>query len=180
MPRVSMVDGWRSRPRGTEPARPDLHTQGAPAQDPRIREPRVQEDCVIIRSHGENCRRSNGAPVVSGPSPGAHGLRLHLVMIPPGTRCLPHFHAAAESAIYVVSGAADVWHGSGLAKRSAVGAGDFIYIPPGAPHPAVNRGEVISIAVVARADPADHAGPVVLELPRHLAGLRTYPVAVGE
>jgi uncharacterized RmlC-like cupin family protein len=165
MPRVSMVDGWRSRPRGTEPARPDLRTQG---------------ESAIIRSHGEKCRRSTGEPCVSGPSPGAHELRLHLVLIPPGTRCLPHFHAATESAIYVVSGEADVWHGCDLANRAAVRAGDFIYLPPGTPHLTVNHGEVTSIAVVARADAADHAEPVVIELPRHLDGLLTYPVAVGE
>ena len=165
MPRVSVVDGWRSRPRGTEPARPDLHTQGKYG---------------IIRSRGENRRRSVGEPGVSGPSPGVHELRLHLVIIPPGTRCPPHFHAAAESAIYVVSGAADVWHGSGLAKRAAVRAGDFIYLSPGTPHLTVNRGDVTSIAVVARVDPADHAEAAAVELPRHLAGLLTYPVAVGE
>jgi uncharacterized RmlC-like cupin family protein len=101
-------------------------------------------------------------------------------MIPPGTRCLPHFHAGAESAIYVVSGEADMWHGTDLATRSPVRAGDFIYIPPGAPHLTVNRGEVTSIAVVARADPAEQPEPVVIELPRHLAGLLSYPVAVGE
>ena len=164
MPRVSVVDGWRSRPRGTEPARPDLPTQG---------------ESAIIRSHGENCRRANGAPGGSGPSPGAREIRLHLVMIPPGTRCLPHFHAAAESAIYVVSGEADVWHGYDLAVRSAVRAGDLIYLPPGTPHLAVNHGEVTSIAVVARAGETDHGAPVVIELPRHLAGLLTYPVAVS-
>lgn len=109
MPRVSVVDGWRSRPRGTDPARPGPRTQGARGQ-----EPRGQEHCAIIRGHGENRRRSIGDPGVSGPSPGAHELRLQLVMIPPGPRCLPHFHAAAESAIYVVSGRADVWHGTGL------------------------------------------------------------------
>jgi uncharacterized RmlC-like cupin family protein len=135
---------------------------------------------VIIRGHGENCRRSVSEPGVSGPSSGSRDLRLHLVMIPPGTRCLPHLHAGTESAVYVVSGEADVWHGTGLAKRSAVRAGDFIYIPPGLPHLAVNRGEVTSIAVVARADPADQAEAVVIELPRHLAGLLSYPVAVGE
>ena len=170
MPRVSVVDGWRSRPRGTEPARPGPRPQGAHGQ----------EHCAVIRSHGENRRRSIGEPGASGPAPGARELRLHLVMIPPGTRCLPHLHAAAESAIYVVSGKADVWHGSGLAKRSAVRAGDFIYLPPGAPHLTVNRGDVTSIAVVARADPADRAGAVMVQLPRHLAGLLAYPVAVGE
>src|SRR5262249_4641623 len=150
MPRVSMVDGWRGRPRGTEPARPDVRTQG---------------QCVIIRSHGENCRRSTGEPDVSGPISRAHELHLHLVMIPPSTRRLPHLHAAAESAIYVVSGEADVWHGEGLAERAAVRAGDFLYIPPGTPHVAVNRGEVTSIAVVARTDTADQAAPIMIELP---------------
>jgi uncharacterized RmlC-like cupin family protein len=135
---------------------------------------------VIIRGHGENRRRSVGEPGVSGPVSGAHALRLHLVLIPPGTRCLPHFHAGAGSAVYMVSGEADVWHGTDLAKRSAVRAGDFLYVPPGAPHLAVNRGEVTSIAVVARTEPPDQAGPVVIELPRHLAVLLSYPVAIGE
>lgn len=159
-----MTDGWRNRQRGTPPARPGLPAQG---------------ECVIIRCHGERGRRREGEPDVSGPAPGARELRLHLVMIPPGTRRLPHFHAGAGSAIYVVSGGADVWHGTDLAERSAVRAGDFLYLPPGMPHLAVNRGEVTSIAVVARADPADRTGPVVIELPRHLAGLLSYPVTVS-
>jgi uncharacterized RmlC-like cupin family protein len=138
---------------------------------------RVQDHRVIIRSHGEECRRSLADPPGgSGPSSGGPALRLHLAMIPPGTRGLPHFHAHGETAVYVVSGEADVWHGPGLGKRSAVRAGDFIYIPPGTPHLAVNRGDVTSIAVVARTDPADQPGAVVIELPRHLAVLSSYPV----
>jgi uncharacterized RmlC-like cupin family protein len=58
--------------------------------------------------------------------------------------------------------------------------GDFIYIPPGTPHLAVNRGDVTSIAVVAESDPADDADTIVVELPRHLAGLLSLPVAVQE
>ena len=182
MLRVSMVDGWLNRPRGTEPARTDVRAQGARGQEPRGQEPRGQDHCVIIRSHGEDGRRSVGdqQPGVSGPSSGAHALRLHLVMIPPGTRGMPHFHADGETAVYVVSGEADVWHGPGLGKRSAVRAGDFIYVPPGTPHLAVNRGDVTSIAVVGRTDLPDRPGIVVVELPRHLAGLSSYPVASGQ
>lgn len=137
---------------------------------------------MIIRSHGEDCRRSVGdqQPGGSGPSSGAHALRLHLAMIPPGTHGMPHYHAGRETAVYVVSGEADVWHGPGLVQRSAVRAGDFIYIPPGTPHLAVNRGDVTSIAVVACTDPADQPGAVVIELPGHLAGLSSYPVGWGE
>ena len=165
-----MVDEWLNRQRGIEPVRPDLHAQGT----------RVQDHCLIIRSHGEESGRSVGEPGVSGPSPGAQALRLRLAMIPPGTRGKPHFHADRETAIYVVSGVADVWHGPGLVKRSAVRAGDFVYIPPGTPHLAVNRGEVTSVAVVGRTDLPDQPGIVVIELPRHLAGLLSYPVASGE
>ena len=182
MLRVNMVDGWLNRPRGTEPARPDLRAQRSAVPDARVTDARVLEECVIIRSCGEDGRRSVGdqQPGVSGPSSGKPALRLHLVMIPPGTRGLPHFHADGGTAVYVVSGEADVWHGPGLGKRSAVRAGDFIYVPPGTPHLAVNRGEVTSVAVVGRADLPDQPGIVVIELPRHLVGLLSYPVASGE
>ena len=181
MLRVSIVDGWLNRPRGTEPARPDVRTQGARGQECCVRDPRSGNG-VIVRSHGEDGRRSVGdqQPGGSGPSSGAHALRLRLVMIPPGTRGLPHFHADGETAIYLVSGEADVWHGPGLGRRSAVRAGDFIYVPRGTPHLAVNRGEITSIAVVGRANPGDDPGDVVIELPRHLAELASYPVASGE
>jgi uncharacterized RmlC-like cupin family protein len=181
MLRVSKVEGRRNRPRDTEPARPDLRT------------PRTLGDCVIIQglpgekargyqAGGEDCRRSgrDQQPGVSGPSSGAQALRLHLVMIPPGTRGMPHFHAGHETAIYVVSGEAEVWYGTGLVKRSMVRAGDFVYIPPGTPHLAVNRGDVTSIAVAARTDPADQTAAVVIELPRHLASLLSLPVGSGE
>jgi uncharacterized RmlC-like cupin family protein len=176
MLRVSMVDGWLNRQRGIEPDRRDLRTQGA-----RVQDPRVWNHGVIIRSHGEDCRRSaEDQSGVSGPSSGRSTLRLHLVMIAPGTRGVPHFHAASDTAIYLVSGEADVWHGPDLGKRSAVRAGDFVYVPAGTPHLAVNRGDVTSIAVVARTDPADEPGAIVIELPRHLAGLSSYPVASGQ
>src|ERR1700761_2081459 len=170
MLRVSTVEGWLNRPRGTEPVRHDLHAQGV----------RVQDHCVIIRSRGEDSRRSVGEPGVSGPAAGAQALRLHLVMVPPGTRGGPHFPPGGETAIYMVSGEAAVWHGAALAKQSTVRAGDFVHIPQGTPHLAVNRSEVTSIAVAASTDPADQAGAVVIELPGHLTDLLGYPVAVGE
>src|SRR5690242_3259973 len=178
MPRVSMADGWLNRPRGSEPARPDMPAQGTHVPDPRVQEPRVQEHRVIIRSHGEDCGRSVGEqqPGGSGPSSGKPALRLHLAMIPPGTRGMAHYHAGRETAGYVVSGEADVWHGPGLVQRSAVRAGDVVYIPPGTPHLAVTRGDVTSIAVVTHTDPADQPGAVVIELPRHRVGLSSYPV----
>jgi uncharacterized RmlC-like cupin family protein len=114
-------------------------------------------------------------------------------MIPPGTRGLPHLHGH-ETAGYVVSGEAEVWHGTGLVRRSVVRAGDFIYVPPGTPHLAVNRGDVTSIAVVAGPchegmagqvsdeqanGQEEQASAIAVELPRHLAGLLGYRVGYG-
>jgi uncharacterized RmlC-like cupin family protein len=155
MLRVSKVDDWLNR----QPTRRDL---------------RSNDDCVIIRSAGAPRAGVNGV------SAGARALGLNLVMIPPGSRGMPHYHDGHETALYLVSGQSEVWYGGDLAKRSLVRAGDFIYIPPGTPHLAVNRGDVTSIAVVAKTDPADDAGTVVIELPRHLAGLLSLPVAAGE
>jgi uncharacterized RmlC-like cupin family protein len=100
-------------------------------------------------------------------------------MIAPGTRGLPHFHDGQETAMHVVSGEAEVWHGNGLAQRSVVRAGDCVYVPPGAPHLAVNRGAATSVVVVAGTGQAGQPGAVTLELPRHLAALRGIPVGGG-
>jgi uncharacterized RmlC-like cupin family protein len=154
MLRVSKVDDWLSR----QPTRRDL---------------RSSDECVIVRSAGAP---RAGTDAVSA---GARALGVNLVMIPPGSRGMPHYHDG-ETALYLVSGETEVWYGAGLVRRSLVRAGDFIYIPPGTPHLAVNRGDVTSIAVVAETDPAGDAGTVVIELPRHLVGLLSLPVAVQE
>ncbi len=163
MLRVSKVEEWLRR----APARPDMSTHG---------------DCVIIRS-AQRYDGKQGVSLtsgVSGQSAGARALCLHLVMIPPGTRGMPHLHAGHESAVYTVSGQTEVWHGAGLAKRTVVRAGDFMYIPPGTPHLPVNRGDVTAIALVARTDPDEQESVVTVELPRHLAGLLSLPVAIRE
>ncbi len=114
---------------------------------------------------------------VSGRSAGARALCLHLLTIPPGTRGVPHIHEGHESAIYAVSGEIEMWHGEGLRQRTVVKAGDFMYVPPGTPHLPVNRGDVMTVAVVARTDPEEQQSVVTLSLPPHLAELDDFPVA---
>lgn len=166
MLRVSKVDDWLRR----APTRPDLSAHG---------------DCVSIRSSERHGPGAAASPVpgkgdratgpqaqtgsqrarvagprahVAGPRTrlaGAKALHLGLVMIPPGTCGMPHFHADRESAIYTVSGETEIWHGDGLVKRYVVRAGDFMYVPPGTPHLAVNRCDVMTIAVTASTDPEE-------------------------
>jgi uncharacterized RmlC-like cupin family protein len=193
MLRVSKVEGWLTRQRVTESARPGLGDPGdcviiqsasqLPAGQPPVPAAGLPGDRARPdRAGDEDCRRSGGEQRSggSGPSSGSQALRLHLVMIAPGTRGTPHLHPSHGTAVYVVSGEAEVWHGAGLRTCSAVRAGDFVYIPPGAPHLAVNRGDVTAIAVVARTGPRDQTGAAVAELPRHLAGLLSIPVGVDE
>ena len=163
MLRVSKVEEWLHR----APTSPDMTTHG---------------NCVIIRS-AEQYDGKQGVSLASGissRSAGSKALCLHLVMIPPGTRGMPHYHAEHESAIYTVSGETEVWHGAGLLQRTVVRAGDFMYVPAGTPHLPVNRGDVMSVSVVARTDPEEQESVVIMELPRHLANLLSFPVAIQQ
>jgi len=163
MLRVSKVEEWLHR----APTRPEMTTHS---------------NCVIIRSeeHYDGKQGVSLAAGISSGSAGSKALCLHLVIIPPGTRGMPHYHAEHESAIYTVSGETEVWHGNGLLQRTVVRAGDFMYVPPGTPHLPVNRGDVMSVSVVARTDPQEQESVVIVELPRHLADLLSLPVAIQE
>ena len=162
MLRVSKVDEWLPRPRDAERA----HAS-----------PRVRRDCVLIRPGASLPVEPQAGP--AAPADAGTRMRPQLAIFPPGTRGRPHFHADQATVIHVVSGEAEVWHGDGLAQRWVARAGDVVCVPPGAPHLAVNRGDVTAIAVVTAADHPDPAGTVVIELPRHLAGLLGLPVAAG-
>jgi uncharacterized RmlC-like cupin family protein len=92
---------------------------------------------------------------VSGQTVGACGLSMHLVVIPPGARSEPHAHRGYETAIYVLEGRVETRWGEGLAFSVVSEAGDFLFIPPGVPHQAINVGQGAARAIVARNDPAE-------------------------
>ena len=99
---------------------------------------------------------------VSAESAGAKGLCLHRLVLPPGARAEPHLHEEHESAVYVLSGEAVMWHGERLEKRMDVRAGDFVYIPAGVPHLPANLSESEPVvAVIARTDPSEQESVVV-------------------
>jgi uncharacterized RmlC-like cupin family protein len=136
-------------------------------------------EVVVIRSGGsyDGKQGVSLAAGVSQRSAGSQALCLHVVLIPPGTRGVPHAHDGHESAIYTVSGETEVWHGEGLRQRTVVHAGDFMYVPPGTPHLPVNRSDVMTVAVVARTDPQEQESVLTMTLPPHLAELDGFPVA---
>ncbi len=121
--------------------------------------------CRVVRP-GEGYEGKQGLSYgagVSAESAGASGLCLHTLVVPPGGRGKAHLHEHHESAIYVISGRAEMWWGEQLAHHELVEAGDFVYIPAGVPHLPANRSATEPLtAVVALTDPNEQESVVLL------------------
>jgi uncharacterized RmlC-like cupin family protein len=79
-------------------------------------------------------------PGISAQTVGAKGVFLGIAEIAPGERTRAHIHDAHESAFYLLSGeGVELWTGPALEFRATARAGDFLFIPAGVPHVAVNR-----------------------------------------
>lgn len=93
---------------------------------------------------------------ISGQTVGATGLSMHLVVIPPGARAEPHVHVGYETGIYVLEGSVLTRWGAELEHEVVSRAGDFLFVPPGVPHEAINLSATEPArAVVARNHPAE-------------------------
>ena len=93
---------------------------------------------------------------ISGATAGSTGLSMHLVVIPPGAKSEPHSHRGYETAIYVLEGRVQTRFGPRLEQALVNEAGDFLYIPAGVPHQAINLSATEPArAIVARNDPAE-------------------------
>jgi uncharacterized RmlC-like cupin family protein len=94
---------------------------------------------------------------ISGQTVGARGLSMHIVVIPPGARAEPHQHIGYETGIYVLEGRVCTRWGASLEHETVSEPGDFLFVPPGVPHEAINMSATEPArAVVARNDPAEH------------------------
>jgi uncharacterized RmlC-like cupin family protein len=78
------------------------------------------------------------AEAISFARVGAEKLWAGTVVIHPGARTGAHHHGALESVIYVVKGRARMRWGEALEFVAEAGPGDFIYVPPFAPHQEIN------------------------------------------
>lgn len=93
---------------------------------------------------------------ISGQTVGATGLSMHVVVIPPGARAAPHKHIGYETGIYVLAGRVCTRWGDALEHEVVSEAGDFLFVPPGVPHEAINLSSTEPArAVIARNDPAE-------------------------
>lgn len=93
---------------------------------------------------------------------GSQAICMHILRVPPGGRAKAHKHATHETAIYVISGSAEMYWGERLEHRMETTAGDLVYIPADVPHLPLNRGSVEAVAVIARTDPHEQESVVLL------------------
>ena len=119
----------------------------------------------VVRA-GESYHEKQGLdymPGVSAQSVGYQAIWLGSVTLPPrGGRTKAHLHEDHETALYLISGdEVDLWTGEQLEHREVAWAGDYIYIPVGVPHVAVNRTETPAALVAARTDPNEQESVVM-------------------
>ena len=128
--------------------------------------------CAIIRA-GDTSSYAGKQGIdyfsgISAQSCGSEGLCMHLLVLPPGAEAKAHLHEGHESAIYVLEGSAALRHGPDLEQVDTVAAGDFVFIPAGAPHQPFNPTDRPVRAIVARTDPNEQES---VELLPHLDDL---------
>jgi uncharacterized RmlC-like cupin family protein len=79
-------------------------------------------------------------PGISTETVGATSVFLGIVTMGPGKRTKAHIHERHESAFYLVEGEnVELWTGDRLQHCEVANRGDYLFIPAGVPHVAVNR-----------------------------------------
>ncbi len=125
---------------------------------------RVNVGCVVRAGESYQGKQGpNYTPGISAETVGAQALWLGSVTLPPrGGRTKSHVHENHESAFYFVSGdEVELWTGDRLEHRDVAHPGDFLYIPAGVPHVAVNRSDTPAVFVGARSDPNEQESVVM-------------------
>lgn len=120
--------------------------------------------CRVVRAADayEGKQGPSYAAGVSAESVGAKAIWLGMVTMPPGGRTKAHFHEGHETAFYVLSGECDLWSGEGLREHDVARAGDYLYIPAGVSHVAVNRSQSEPFVVLGgRTDPYEQESVVL-------------------
>lgn len=111
----------------------------------------VQGTEAVVTAQG-----SRYEPGISAETVASCGLFLGKATLQPGQRTKAHIHQH-ESAHYMLSGSeVELWTGHRLEHRSVVRPGDYLFVPAGLPHVAVNRGAVTAEFISARNEASIH------------------------
>jgi uncharacterized RmlC-like cupin family protein len=85
---------------------------------------------------------------ISNSMTGAEGIWVGYVELPASLRSAVHHHGVAESAIYIISGAARFYTGDDLSEVHDAEPGDFIWVPPHVVHVEANRSNLEPVRTV--------------------------------
>jgi uncharacterized RmlC-like cupin family protein len=113
----------------------------------------VREIAVVKRDQvtkGESSGAMTRQGAISADTVGSVGIFMGFSRLPAGMRSSTHYHTNCESSLYVLSGHGRFLSGPRLDRATAVEPGDFIFVPPNAPHTVVNDGDVELVFIVAR------------------------------
>jgi uncharacterized RmlC-like cupin family protein len=105
---------------------------------------------------GEQSGAMSRATAIAGDTCGSTAIFTVLSRLAPGLRSSAHIHTNCESSIYVVSGSGSVQTGVHLDTVLAIQPGDFLFVPPGAPHVVINEGDEELVLVVSRNTAEEH------------------------
>ncbi|MBY3053140.1 cupin domain-containing protein [Rhizobium laguerreae] len=100
---------------------------------------------------------------VSAQSVGSSMLWLGMISLPAGRRTKAHRHEGHETALLMTAGQEiEIWSGPELERCELVHVGDYLFIPSGIPHVAVNRSTESAEFLGARNDPAANESVVLM------------------
>jgi uncharacterized RmlC-like cupin family protein len=86
---------------------------------------------------------------ITASSAGSEGIWMGQTHVAPHTRSADHHHGASETAIFVVAGHPSfVYLDGGIETRIETSPGDYVYVPPFAPHREENPSETEEALVV--------------------------------
>jgi uncharacterized RmlC-like cupin family protein len=113
----------------------------------------LREIAVIKRDQvtpGESSGAMTRLGAISADMVGSEGIFMGVSRLPAGQQSSGHLHTNCESSLYVSAGRGRFLTGPGLEKTTTIQAGDFIFVPPNAPHAVSNDGDVDLVFIVAR------------------------------
>lgn len=124
----------------------------------------LQFGCVVQGAASYTSKQGSVyAPGISAETAGSKAVFLGIVTIPPEGRTRAHLHARHESAFYLMSGeAVELCTGARLEHREVARPGDYLFIPAGVPHVAVNRGKTPAVFIGVRNEPTAQESVVLL------------------
>ncbi len=102
-----------------------------------------------------------GGAEISQATAGARNIYMGVFRVPPGARSRPHYHAACESAVYMLAGRLRVRWGDQLEQEVTLDPRDLVYVPPRETHVLENLSDTEPAEYVVARDSPDEDAVVV-------------------